>query len=145
MRSKTKKTRAHPLQAPAPAGVPRRPHPVTATAGVPRRREGFDPSGRGRPGHGSAEFVPPRRPASRRALKNWRVRSRLVLLIAIPTLTAIVLGGIRIGSSAQSAVADQRVEKLAQLSAQVTGLAEALQNERNDIVQFIVLGSGSSP
>jgi signal transduction histidine kinase len=63
-----------------------------------------------------------------------------VLLIAIPTLTAIVLGGIRIGSSAQSAVADQRVEKLAQLSAQVTGLAEALQNERNDVVQFIVLG-----
>ncbi|MEP7024595.1 MAG: nitrate- and nitrite sensing domain-containing protein [Actinomycetota bacterium] len=69
------------------------------------------------------------------------MRSRLVLLIAIPTLTAIVLGGIRIGASAQSAVADQRVEKLATLSGQVAGLAQALETERNDVVQFIVLGT----
>jgi signal transduction histidine kinase len=84
--------------------------------------------------------LPPPRTTSRRALKNWRVRSRLVLLIAIPTLTAIVLGGIRIGSSAQSAIAYQQVEQLAILSGKVTGLAQALEIERNETIRFIVLG-----
>ena len=58
------------------------------------------------------------RPASgsRRALKNWRVRSRLVLLIAIPTLTAVVLGGAGILSYARSATADERVQQLAALA-----------------------------
>src|SRR5690348_18499883 len=41
------------------------------------------------PGAGS---VP--RLASRRALKNWRVRSRLFLLVVIPTVTAVVAGAI---------------------------------------------------
>ena len=43
------------------------------------------------------------RNTSRRALKNWRVRSRLVLLVVIPTVTAVVFGGIQIASSLQSA------------------------------------------
>ena len=68
------------------------------------------------------------------------MRSRLVLLVAIPTLTAIVLGGIRIGSSAQSAIAYQQVEQLAKLSGKVTGLAQALEAERNATVTYIVLG-----
>ena len=68
------------------------------------------------------------------------MRSRLILLIAIPTITAIVLGGIRIGSSAQSAIADQRVEQLARLSGNVTGLAQALEIERNETITYIVLG-----
>src|SRR5215472_1783840 len=79
----------------------------------------------------------PRR--SLRELKNWRVRSRLILLVLIPTLTAVLLGGIRIGSSLASALAYQRVEQLANLSGKITGLVQALQNEREDTVQFIVL------
>jgi hypothetical protein len=145
VRSKSKKTRSSPSAPAGPAPAGGAPAPASRHGngrGAPPP-EGFDPSVDGDQ-DASAES-PPAKPASRRALKNWRVRSRLVLLIAIPTLTAIVLGGIRIGSSAQSAVADQRVEKLAQLSEQVTGLAEALQNERNDIIQFIVLGSGPDP
>jgi len=72
------------------------------------------------------------------------VRSRLVLLIAIPTLTAIILGGIRIGASAQAAVADQRVERLATLSGVVANFANALQAERLETVRFIVLGTPSA-
>ena len=75
------------------------------------------------------------------ALKNWRVRSRLILLVLIPTLTAVLLGGIRIDSSLASALAYQRVEQLANLSGKITGLVQALQNEREDTVEFIVLGS----
>jgi signal transduction histidine kinase len=78
---------------------------------------------------------------SRRGLKNWRVRSRLVLLIAIPTLTAVVLGGTRILSSAQSYLVDQRVEQLAELSSNTTVLAQGLENERDQTAYFIGLGT----
>jgi signal transduction histidine kinase len=74
---------------------------------------------------------------SRRALRNWRVRSRLLLLITIPTLAALVLGGIRIVSSVQSALAYQRVEQLANLSSAVTNLADELENESATTIQFI--------
>jgi signal transduction histidine kinase len=78
--------------------------------------------------------------SSRRALKNWRVRSRLVLLIAIPTLTAVVLGGTGILSYARSATADGRVQQLAALSANVTVLAQRLEDERDTTVRYIGLG-----
>ena len=86
---------------------------------------------------------PARRPgsSSRRALKNWRVRSRLVLLIAIPTLTAVVLGGTGILSYARSATADGRVQQLAALSANVTVLAQRLEDERDTTVRYIGLGA----
>ncbi len=95
----------------------------------------------------------PRHPGggSRRALKNWRVRSRLVLLIAIPTLTAVILGGAGILSYARSATADGRVQQLAALSADVTVLAQRLEDERDQTVRYIGLGvsgqggRGSSP
>ena len=87
-----------------------------------------------------------RRPGagSRRALKNWRVRSRLVLLIAIPTLTAVVLGGAGILSYARSATADGRVQQLAALSANVTVLAQRLEDERDQTVRYIGLGPGQA-
>jgi signal transduction histidine kinase len=102
---------------------------------------GVFPAARGgdqQPGAGTAS-----RPASRRALKNWRLRSRLVLLVIIPTLTAVAAGGIFIASSVESALVYQRVLTLANLSGKITGLVQALQNERQDTVQFIVLGAGN--
>jgi signal transduction histidine kinase len=99
----------------------------------PTERGGGQPPGAG----------PTPRPASRRALKNWRLRSRLVLLVIIPTLTAVAAGGIFIASSVGSALLDQRVLTLANLSGKITGLVQALQNEREDTVQYIVLGSGN--
>ncbi|HXP19849.1 MAG TPA: nitrate- and nitrite sensing domain-containing protein [Streptosporangiaceae bacterium] len=80
--------------------------------------------------------------SSGRLLRNWRVRSRLVLLIAIPTATAVALGGFRIVSSWQSAVAYQRVERLASLSSKITSLAFALESERDETVTYIALPAG---
>jgi signal transduction histidine kinase len=77
---------------------------------------------------------------SRRALKNWRVRSRLLLLITIPTLTAVVLGGTRIVTSVQSALTFQRIETLANLSSAVTTLAGKLEDERDQTVVYIADG-----
>jgi len=90
-------------------------------------------------GNGHAP-TPRAHPASRRALKNWRVRSRLLLLITIPTLTAVALGGIRIASSVQSALAYQRVLQLTTLSSDITALAQRLEDERDQTVYYIALG-----
>ncbi len=76
-----------------------------------------------------------------RALRNWRVRSRLLLLITIPTLTAVALGGIRIGTSVQSALAYQRVLQLATLSSDISVSAQRLEDERDQTVYYIALGS----
>ncbi len=69
------------------------------------------------------------------------MRSRLLLLIAIPTLTGLVLGGARIASSVQSALAYQRAEQRAVLTSEITQLAQRLETERDQTVYYIALGS----
>ena len=81
---------------------------------------------------------------SRHGLKNWHVRSRLLLLIAIPTLTAVALGGVRVASSIQSASAYQRVQRLADLNSDITTLVQRLQDERDQTAYFIAQGNPSA-
>jgi signal transduction histidine kinase len=83
---------------------------------------------------------PALRQAPARLLRNWRVRSRLVLLIAIPTTTAVALGAVSIVSSWQSAVADQRTETLASDSTKICQLAYQIEAERDAIVWYIAAG-----
>ncbi len=90
---------------------------------------------------GDSRATKPPSPGSRRALKNWSVRSRLLLLVIIPVLAAVALGGIRIASSVQSAFAYQRVVQLANLNGKIISLVQALQSERQDTVTFITLGN----
>jgi signal transduction histidine kinase len=82
------------------------------------------------------------RPAFRYGLKNWRVRSRLLLLVVLPTLAAVILGGVGVVSSARSALAYQRVEQFSRLGGQITNLIQALQAEREDTIRYITIGSG---
>ncbi len=69
------------------------------------------------------------------------MRSRLVLLIAIPTLTAVVLGGTSILSYARAATADGRIQQLAALSSHVIVLAQLLEDERDQTAYYIGLGA----
>jgi signal transduction histidine kinase len=96
-------------------------------------------------GHGPEDPVPgtsSRRPAWRRgfSLQDWRVRSRLLLLITVPVLVAVAFGGIAVVSSIRTAESYQQVQQLAVLAGDATNLAQALQNEREDTVTFIVTG-----
>jgi hypothetical protein len=135
---------------------------VRSTHGIPRpaigqgsRDVGPAADGAATPNGSAPDFFPPpdggQQPgagpapgkASTRVLKNLRVRSRLLLLVIIPTLTAVAAGGVFIASSVESALVNQRVLTLANLSGKVTGLVQALQNEREDTVRFIVLGNGN--
>jgi signal transduction histidine kinase len=90
---------------------------------------------------GAGNQSPPSGWRSRRSLKNWRVRSRLLLLIAIPTVTALVLGGVRVTSAVQSALAFQRAEQRAVLASDITQLAQRLESERDQTIYYIALGS----
>jgi signal transduction histidine kinase len=69
------------------------------------------------------------------------VRSRLLLLIAVPVLVAVVFGGVAIVSSLRTAQSYQQVQRLAVLAGDATNLAQALQTEREDTVNFIAGGN----
>ncbi len=76
----------------------------------------------------------PRKPASARsrfALVNWRVRWRLAAVIAVPTLTAAVLGALTIYGDVNNWQATGRVQHLAQLNADTIKLSQALEDELN--------------
>jgi signal transduction histidine kinase len=68
---------------------------------------------------------------SRFALANWRVRWRMALVIAVPTLIASVLGALLIYGDANTWVASGRIQHLAQLNASVVTLSQALEDERD--------------
>jgi signal transduction histidine kinase len=69
------------------------------------------------------------------------VRSRLLLLIAVPVLVAVVFGGVAIVSSLRTAQSYQQVQRLAVLAGDATNLSQALQTEREDTVNFIAGGN----
>ena len=72
------------------------------------------------------------------------MRSRLVLLIAIPTATAVALGASSIVSSWRTAVGYQRVAQLASLTSKVTRLAYEIEYERDNTVWFIAMKTGTN-
>ena len=76
----------------------------------------------------------PSKPASARsrfALVNWRVRWRLAAVIAVPTLTAAVLGALAINGDVNNWQATGRVQHLAQLNADTVRFSQALEDELN--------------
>ena len=75
------------------------------------------------------------------AFKHLRVRSRLLLIVIVPTIAAVTLGGFRIISSVRSEQADQRIQQLALLGQDDTSLIQALEDERDHTVYYIALGA----
>ncbi len=65
-------------------------------------------------------------------LRNWPVSTRLIAVIVLALLMGLVFGGLRVASAAESADEFGRVSQLAVLGQQVTGLVQALENERDE-------------
>jgi signal transduction histidine kinase len=85
--------------------------------------------------------LPTQRRAGRvRDLRNWRVARRLIVLVAIPTVLGLALTGLRVTDALRSAEAYGQVGRLAVLGEQVTGLAQAMEDERADTAAFIASG-----
>ena len=116
---------------------------LTAVPGSPGSPGTGGPGGPG----DSAPRAPARAGGSRFALSNWRVRWRLLALIVIPTLAAVILGGLRISSGASSAVAFKRTEQLAVLNSDIIRLAQSMEDERDLTAGYIASGhpTGTDP
>ncbi|MDF6045082.1 nitrate- and nitrite sensing domain-containing protein [Streptomyces sp. JH14] len=68
---------------------------------------------------------------SRIALRNWRISTRLVSLLALPVVAATTLGGLRINDSMNDIQQLDHMQLLTQMTKQATSLAQALQEERD--------------
>ena len=72
-------------------------------------------------------------PSSRaRALRDWPVSWRLIAVIVVTLIMGLVFGGLRVAAAAGSAAEFGRVSQLTNLGQQVTGLVQALENERDE-------------
>ena len=74
------------------------------------------------------------------SLSNWRVRTRLIALIVIPTVIALALGGIRINESFADWRTHERIEENATLGLAISHLAYELGHERLLTAAFLADG-----
>jgi signal transduction histidine kinase len=75
------------------------------------------------------------------ALQNWPVSRRLISVIVMALVMGLVFGGLRVAAAAGSAAQFGRVTQLASLGQQVTGLVQALQDERDETAGIIPVTS----
>ncbi|GAA2935009.1 nitrate- and nitrite sensing domain-containing protein [Streptomyces thioluteus] len=73
----------------------------------------------------------PSGPGSRIALRNWRISTRLVSLLALPVVAATTLGGLRIEDSLKNLDQLDHMKLLTEMTGAATDLASALQDERD--------------
>ena len=74
------------------------------------------------------------------APRNWRVACRLIVLVAIPTVLGLALTGLQVTDTTRHAEVYGQVGRLAVLGQQVTGLAQAVEDERAGTAAFIADG-----
>ncbi|MET9173822.1 nitrate- and nitrite sensing domain-containing protein [Streptomyces misionensis] len=68
---------------------------------------------------------------SRMALRNWRISTRLVSLLALPVVAATSLGALRINENLNDIQQLDNMKLLTDMTKQATELAAALQEERD--------------
>jgi signal transduction histidine kinase len=84
---------------------------------------------------------PPPPPRARpRAWRDWPVSWRLMAVAVIAVLVDLTLGGLRVVTTTESSTAFSHVTQLAVLGQRVTGLAQAMEDERDQIAGFIAAG-----
>ncbi|CAL9294195.1 nitrate- and nitrite sensing domain-containing protein [Streptomyces sp. SudanB182_2057] len=127
------------------------PHGGTDRGSTPQHAQGPAPAkdGGGRPGapalSAPAKTAPsgsptptvkpapggPAGPGSRLALRNWRISTRLVSLLALPVVAATTLGALRINENLNDIQQLDNMKLLTEMTKQATELAAALQEERD--------------
>ncbi|WP_439386329.1 sensor histidine kinase [Amycolatopsis lexingtonensis] len=74
-------------------------------------------------------------------MRDWRLRSKLAAVLIIPTLTAAVLGALRVVDDAREAAEFQRTADQVAFAVKVTTVVHELQNERSLAVARISSGN----
>ncbi|WP_405661621.1 nitrate- and nitrite sensing domain-containing protein [Streptomyces sp. RK9] len=83
-------------------------------------------------------------PGPRIALRNWRISTRLVSLLALPVIAATSLGALRINSSLDEIEQLDNMKLLTDMTKQATDLAAALQEERDQSAGPLAHGAKDS-
>ena len=100
-------------------------------AGDGGERSGPTASGSASPSKGLKPPTGPVGPGPRIALRNWRISTRLVSLLALPVVAATSLGALRINDSMDNIQQLDNMKLLTDLTKQATELSAALQEERD--------------
>ncbi|MGW7519578.1 nitrate- and nitrite sensing domain-containing protein [Streptomyces sp. NPDC054796] len=108
---------------------PQRAHESGPTAAV-QESGGTGPDRKGG-GDGGAASKSGSGPGTRMALRNWRISTRLVSLLALPVVAATTLGALRIQTSLYDVDQLDNMKRLTEMTEQATELAAALQEERD--------------
>jgi len=74
-------------------------------------------------------------------VSGWRARRGLLLAVVLPVLAIASFSTVHLVSALGSAGSAARAGALARLTADSTGLAAALEAERNETVRFVALGA----
>uniref|UniRef100_UPI00160834B1 sensor histidine kinase n=1 Tax=Kitasatospora gansuensis TaxID=258050 RepID=UPI00160834B1 len=77
------------------------------------------------------------------AMRNWRIRTRLIALLLLPVVVALVLGGLRVESSLQNSKQLSQMANLSDLAKKASALASALQTERDISAGPITTANGN--
>ncbi|MFC5721195.1 nitrate- and nitrite sensing domain-containing protein [Streptomyces gamaensis] len=124
---------------PASAG---RPKSKAKVKGKARTRKPGRKGGAGTPAPeqpGTAKV--PHDPGSRIALRNWRISTRLISLLALPVVAATALGALRIQSNLENVDQLDHMKLLTDMTSSATRLANALQDERDRSAGPLVTGN----
>jgi signal transduction histidine kinase len=73
-------------------------------------------------------------------LRNWPVSWRLIAVIVLALGMGVTFGGLRVAAAAGSAAQFARVTQLAHLGQHVTGLVQALEDERDETAGLVPVG-----
>ncbi|MDN0199651.1 nitrate- and nitrite sensing domain-containing protein [Streptomyces sp. S.PNR 29] len=110
----------------------------------PGRPGASAPSGGAGPAPAMKPPKGPSGPGSRIALRNWRISTRLVSLLALPVVAATSLGALRINQSMDDIQQLDNMKLLTDMTKQATELAAALQEERDQSAGPLAHGSKAS-
>ena len=70
-------------------------------------------------------------------LTNWRLRSKLAVVLLVPALSTLALAGLRLNSQLDDVAQFGKVQRELALSAQAASVTDALQLERDAAVHFV--------
>ncbi|MDT0269390.1 nitrate- and nitrite sensing domain-containing protein [Streptomyces sp. DSM 44915] len=105
--------------------------PASPAAGGKEQPSGKPSDGKATGAGPGGSTVRPINAGSRLALRNWRISTRLVSLIALPVAAATVMGALRIEQSLDNVDQLEDMQLLTDITQQATLLAAALQEERD--------------
>ncbi len=137
--------RARTDEAMSAAPAARRPGPPAGGSGSGPKAGGSGAKATGQDAGGSRDVTPPpggsqAKHASRLAMRNWSIRTRLVSLLALPVVAATTLGGLRIQNELDNVNQLDHMKLLTEITGHATKLADALQEERDSSAGPITSG-----